>query len=212
MKQWRDTRRLGKWIAVSLLVGLAISLLWGVWSLQRQQALAQEVIRLHVIAASDSDADQALKLQVRDAVLAQATDWLAGTTDRDEAEDILRTHLAELRDTAQATVQLQGGEDVVEAWLTPESYPTRDYGSFALPGGEYLSLRIIIGEGAGHNWWCVVFPPLCTTAAAGDMEEAARDAGLSEDDVALITRSDEGYTLKFKSIELWEQWTAGWKK
>ena len=193
MKQWRDTRRLGKWIAVSLLVGLAISLLWGVWSLQRQQALAQEVIRLHVIAASDSDADQALKLQVRDAVLAQATDWLAGTTDRDEAEDILRTHLAELRDTAQATVQLQGC-------------------AFALPGGEYLSLRIIIGEGAGHNWWCVVFPPLCTTAAAGDMEEAARDAGLSEDDVALITRSDEGYTLKFKSIELWEQWTAGWKK
>ena len=212
MKQWRDTRRLGKWIAVSLLVGLAISLLWGVWSLQRQQALAQEVIRLHVIAASDSDADQALKLQVRDAVLAQATDWLAGTTDRDEAEDILRTHLAELRDTAQATVQLQGCEDVVEAWLTPESYPTRDYGAFALPGGEYLSLRIIIGEGAGHNWWCVVFPPLCTTAAAGDMEEAARDAGLSEDDVALITRSDEGYTLKFKSLELWEQWTAGWKK
>ena len=101
-------------------MGLAISLLWGVWSLQRQQALAQEVVRLHVIAASDSDADQALKLQVRDAVLAQATDWLAGTTDRDEAEDILRTHLAELRDTAQATVQLQGCEDVVEAWLTPE--------------------------------------------------------------------------------------------
>lgn len=112
MKQWRDTRRLGKWIAVSLLVGLAISLLWGVWSLQRQQALAQEVIRLHVIAASDSDADQALKLQVRDAVLAQATDWLAGTTDRDEAEDILRTHLAELRDTAQATVQLRGVKNV----------------------------------------------------------------------------------------------------
>ncbi|MCB7514348.1 stage II sporulation protein R [bacterium 210917-SL.2.15] len=212
MKQWRDTRRLGKWIAVSLLVGLAISLLWGVWALQRQQALAQEVIRLHVIAASDSDADQALKLQVRDAVLAQATDWLAGTTDRDEAENILRTHLAELRDTAQATVQSQGCGDAVEAWLTPETYPTRDYGAFALPGGEYLSLRIIIGEGAGHNWWCVVFPPLCTTAATGDMEEAAQDAGLSEEDVALITRSDEGYILKFKSIELWEQWAAGWKQ
>ena len=207
MKQWRDTRRLGKWIAVSLLVGLAISLLWGVWSLQRQQALAQEVIRLHVIAASDSDADQALKLQVRDAVLAQATDWLAGTTDRDEAEDILRTHLAELRDTAQATVQLQGGEDVVEAWLTPESYPTRDYGAFALPGGEYLSLRIIIGEGAGHNWWCVVFPPLCT-AASSDVAQTAMAAGLTEDQVGLITEESEGYVLKFKAVELWEELRA----
>lgn len=92
-------------------------------ALQRQQALAQEVIRLHVIAASDSDADQALKLQVRDAVLAQATDWLAGTTDRDEAENILRTHLAELRDTAQATVQSQGCGDAVEAWLTRKPIP-----------------------------------------------------------------------------------------
>ena len=196
MKQWRDTRRLGKWIAVSLLVGLAISLLWGVWS------LAQEVIRLHVIAASDSDADQALKLQVRDAVLAQATDWLAGTTDRDEAEDILRTHLAELRDTAQATVQLQGCEDVVEAWLTPESYPTRDYGAFALPGGEYLSLRIIIGEGAGHNWWCVIFPSLCVPATADGFADAAAAGGFTDAEISLMTRANGAYVVKFRSLEL----------
>lgn len=200
--------RLYRWIAVSLLLGTAVSLLWGLWALQRQQSLADGVIRLHVIAASDADADQQLKLQVRDAVLEQATVWLDGTEDRGEAERVLRTHLPQLQKTAEETVRRAGGSCDVTATLSQETYPTRDYGAFALPGGDYLSLRVILGEGAGRNWWCVVFPPLCSAVSMEDLTAEAAGAGLSEEDLALITQADGGYVIQFKSIELWERWTA----
>lgn len=205
------TNRWLKWVSVSLMMGLAAALVWGIWSLNCQQRLAGDVIRLHVIAQSDSAEDQALKLQVRDTVLEQATQWLDGVKDRDQAEGILRTHLMDLRDLAEQTVHSEGFDYEVDAWLSPETYPTRDYGTFALPGGEYMSLRIVIGEGEGHNWWCVVYPPLCTASAVGEMEEKAADAGISEGEIGLMTRSDQRYTVAFKSIELWEKWTGAWK-
>ena len=199
--------RFGKWIAISLLVGTAMTLIWGVWSLQSQNQLAQDVIRLHVIAASDRREDQALKLKVRDAVLAETQKWLTDIKNSAEAEKVLRSHLAELRSCAQETVVEQGYSYSVDALLTQERYPTRDYGTFALPGGEYMSLRIVIDEGAGHNWWCVVFPPLCT-ATVVDQEETQ----LSESDMGLITQKDKNYVLKFKSIEVWESLAAKWTK
>ena len=204
-KPWKQ------WMLSSLLVGLSAALLWGMVSLQRQQALADDVIRLHIIAASDRGEDQALKLQVRDAVLAQASDWLTGTEDRGSAETILRAHLSEIDDIAAHTLRAAGCNDNVKTLLSPEVYPTRDYGTFALPGGEYLSLRVVIGEGAGHNWWCVVFPPLCTATVTEEVAETAADAGLTQEDIGLITRSDENYVIKFKSIELWEKWCSHWR-
>lgn len=89
------------------------------------------------------------------------------------------------------------------AELAETSFPTKEYDGFALPAGEYLALRVLIGEAAGQNWWCVVFPPLCT-AAASDVPAVALDAGLTDQEVALITEADEGYILKFKSVELWQ--------
>ena len=109
-----------KWIAVSVLIGLALAVLWGMWSLRQQQQLAGEVIRLHVIAASDSAEDQQLKLRVRDVVLDQAEQWLKGADSREEAETILRTHLMDLRNLAEETVNQEGYDYEVEAWLTPE--------------------------------------------------------------------------------------------
>ena len=200
-------RALRPW-ELALLLAVCVTLLTGTWAQARSQLLTARLVRLHVIAVSDDDAEQAVKLQVRDAVLAYLEPQLQGVTDVDAAQQLIAGDLDGIARAAQAAA----GERPVRVALGPEHYPTRDYGTFALPAGVYTSLRVTLGAGAGHNWWCVVFPPLCTTAVAGDMEEAARDAGLSEDDVALITRSDEGYTLKFKSIELWEQWTAGWKK
>ena len=207
-----DRKRIQKWIAVSLLLGCAVSLLWGMCALHQQQALAQQVIRLHVIAASDQAEDQALKLRVRDRVLAETSEWLEEGSDRDEAEATLRAHLGALRAAAQETAAQAGCTADVRAELSPEIYPTRDYWTFSLPGGTYLSLRVIIGEGAGHNWWCVVFPPLCTASETGTLEESAEKAGLSEENLALITQSDEEYVLKFKSVELWEAWTASLRK
>ncbi len=200
--------RFGKWFAVSVLIGMAITLIWGVWSLQSQKQLAQDVIRLHVIAASNRTEDQALKLKVRDAVLLETQQWLADIQDPVVAQEVLRTHLGDLRHCAQETIAANGYSYDVDALLTQERYPTRDYGTFALPGGEYMSLRIVIDEGAGYNWWCVVFPPLCTATVVANGEETS----LSETNMGLITQKNENYVLKFKSIEVWESLRAKWSK
>lgn len=194
------SRTIHKW-EIGLGIVLAMVLLSGSVTLQSQAALAEQVVRFHVIANSDSEADQALKLLVRDAVLTQASDLLAGTTAQDQAQRILQENLDSLAQTGQAVVSQEGYAYTVTAQLGLEDYPTKDYDGFSLPAGTYHSLRITIGEGAGQNWWCVAFPPLCTTAAT-DLAVTAMASGLNEPQIALITQ-EEGYVLQFKAIELW---------
>ncbi len=191
-------------LEASLAVGLACALVWGAASLQSQQALAERVVRLHVLANSDSEKDQTLKLQVRDAVLARAETILTRAQDRAEAETALRAALPELTALAEEEIARRGYTYPVRAELTDTAFPTRVYDGFALPAGRYLALRLLIGAGAGRNWWCVVFPPLCA-AAAEDVPTAAMAAGLTKEDVRLITEDGAGYTLKFKSLELLEK-------
>ena len=191
-------------LEVALMIGLAAALAWGAWSLGTQQELADRVVRLHVLANSDTEEDQALKLLVRDAVLERATEILEQSADRAEAEIRLRESLPELEAIAEETVRANGYDYAVTAELEDTSFPTKEYDGFALPAGEYLALRILIGEGAGQNWWCVVFPPLCTAASA-DVPETALAAGLTEDQVSLMAEEDSGYVLKFKAVEWWEQ-------
>ena len=188
---------------LALLLALAVTILWGAASLGQQEELGRKVIRLHVIANSDSPEDQALKLRVRDRVLARAQEILEQSADMEQAEQALTAALAELTREARETLAAEGCAQPVQARLEPAEFPTKDYDGFSLPAGKYLALRVIIGQGAGQNWWCVVFPPLCTVAAS-DVPAAALDAGLTEQEVALITEADEGYVLKFKSMELWQ--------
>lgn len=197
MTRWK------KW-ELALLLGLCAAMLWGAWSMQRQDALAQKMIRLHVIANSDSDADQALKLEVRDKVLDFTTTVLQRSADMEDAQVRLRKELTRIETIAQRKIAAQGYDYPVTAQLASAEFPLKEYDGFSLPAGEYMALRLVIGEGAGQNWWCVVYPPLCT-AAATDMPETAIRAGLSGDDVSLITEEDAGYVLKFRSLELWEQ-------
>lgn len=188
---------------LALLLALAVTILWGATSLGQQEELGRKVIRLHVIANSDSPEDQALKLRVRDRVLARAQEILEQSADMEQAEQALTTALPELTREARETLAAEGCAQPVQARLEPAEFPTKDYDGFSLPAGKYLALRVIIGQGAGQNWWCVVFPPLCT-AAASDVPAVALDAGLTDQEVALITEADEGYILKFKSVELWQ--------
>lgn len=188
---------------LALLLALAVTILWGAASLGQQEELGRKVIRLHVIANSDSPEDQALKLRVRDRVLARAQEILEQSADMEQAEQALTTALPELTREARETLAAEGCAQPVQARLEPAEFPTKDYDGFSLPAGKYLALRVIIGQGAGQNWWCVVFPPLCT-AAASDVPTVALDAGLTDQEVALITEADEGYILKFKSVELWQ--------
>ena len=203
----RRSRRTRRVLELALGLGLAAALIWGNVSLHRQQALADRVVRLHILANSDSDEDQALKLQVRDRVLDRAAEILTESADRAAAERALRAALPELESLAADEIALRGYDYPVTAELANTAFPTREYDGFALPAGRYLALRLVIGAGEGHNWWCVVFPPLCT-AVSSDLAQTAMAAGLTEDDVQLITESESGYVLKFKSIELWESLRA----
>lgn len=204
MKTAVTSRNKLKLVEIALLVGLAAFLASGGLALRTQTQLAERVVRLHVLANSDGEEDQELKLLVRDRVLARATELLTQAGNRAEAESLLRRELPELEALAARELQANGCDYPVTAELTDTEFPTREYDGFTLPAGEYLALRVVIGEGAGRNWWCVVFPPLCTAASA-EVPAAALAAGLTEDQVGLITEEDRGYVLKFKTVEWWEQ-------
>jgi len=194
--------RLKPW-EIALLIGVALCLLSGAAALRTQQRLAEKVVRLHVLANSDSEEDQALKLLVRDEVLERAEALLAQSGSRQEAETLLRDHLPEFEQVAEAVIAQEGSDYPVAVELADTRFPTKEYDGFTLPAGDYLALRVLIGEAAGQNWWCVVFPPLCTAASA-DVPASALAAGLSQDEVSLITEENQGYVLKFKAVELWE--------
>ena len=194
---------------ISLLIGLAVFAVSGIFSLNTQDRLADKVVRLHVLANSDSEEDQALKLRVRDVVLERATAILEQSDDRREAESRLRGQLLELERIAAAEITAEGFDYPVTVELENTDFPTKEYDGFTLPAGEYLALRVIIGEGQGQNWWCVVFPPLCTAASA-DVPASALAAGFSEEEVRLITEENQGYALKFKALEWWETLKEKW--
>ena len=207
-----SSKRLRRW-ELALLLGLALAALLGARLDGAQGALADKVLRLHVLANSDSQADQALKLRVRDAVLEQAEGLLAGAEDRAEAEALLATRLPDLAAAGADAVGAAGYGYPVTVSLEDNCwFPTRVYEDFALPAGRYTALRVEIGAGAGRNWWCVVFPPLCLGSVSETAEETAAQAGLTEREVALLAGGEGEYQIKFRAVELVEglrHWLEG---
>ena len=187
--------RLRPW-ETAMLLALCAAVLSGQWAMGRQRRLAGELVRLHVVANSDSAGDQAVKLAVRDAVLALAAPALEGAASAEEAQTRLRPLLPAL--SAEAA-RISGGP--ARAGLGVEWFPTREYEGFSLPAGKYEALRLTLGKGEGHNWWCVVYPPLCAAPA----EEAVTADLIGEDDLRLITGDGEGYVLRFRVIEWWQE-------
>lgn len=196
-------RKLKRW-ELCLMAGLLCAIAAGAWLEGEQTALADRVIRLHVIANSDSPADQALKLAVRDRILERAETFYPAGADREQAEASLREHLGELAAAGQAEAERQGYTGTVTASLTRCWFPTKSYEGFALPAGEYTALRVVIGEGKGQNWWCVAFPPLCLGAASESVEQAVSAGQFTPEQGALLMEEGEGYVLKFKALELWD--------
>lgn len=179
---------------LAALCALCVSLCVGTWAQGRQRDISSSLVRLHVIAASDETAEQELKLRVRDNVLEYLTPVLDKAESPEEAQRIINGELTSIK----AAVEACAGGRSVSVTLGQEYYPTREYEGFTLPAGQYQSLRVILGEGKGHNWWCVVFPPLCVSAAE---QNKALDA-MSEPERGLITEAD-GYELRFRIVELW---------
>lgn len=193
-RRWALEAALGVALLAGILVGAARQL---------DEGWHDKLIRLHVVAHSDDPADQAQKLEVRDAVLAETDRLLTEATDTETARAQLAAHLTELETAANDA--LAGTGRSAQVTLQRETFPLREYETFTLPAGEYEALRVTIGAGKGHNWWCVVYPSLCFTASAEDVEACAVAAGLTEAEAAQLTHQPEGYVFRFRLVELWEQ-------
>lgn len=194
-----------KTIAVTLIL-VSLFLFVGLFPVHGEEKIYDSVVRLHVLANSDSEEDQALKLEVRDAILEITAPLLEACSGRDEAEAILRAHLQELTEAAQAVIERAGHDDPVSISFDNEEYPERTYDSFCFPAGTYLSLRVLIGNAEGHNWWCCLFPPICRAAATVSKKEAEDtflSVGLTPSQYKIITESNKPvYKVRFKILEI----------
>lgn len=175
---------------------LLAALVWCGTLIADRQRLSQELIRLHVVANSDSPQDQELKLRVRDAVTESLGRALADVQDVEVAKAYLQENLPKLQALANGVLEQAGSAQRAVVKLCREGFPARDYDTFSLPAGIYESLRIVIGEGEGHNWWCVVFPGLCTPETGEEFSDAAAGAGFPDALTGALTGED-GYELRF---------------
>ncbi len=205
---WKHKKGLPK-AELAILLGLAMLLAWGTAMERQQQRIAGSMIRLHVVANSDSEQDQAVKLEVRDAVLAEASGFLRDCESPLEAREALSAHRDALTLAANEALAAEGFSETARVTLQRELFTTRDYGGFSLPGGYYDALRVTIGQGAGHNWWCVVYPQLCAAATVSDRRAVAVSGGLDPELLQILERDTPEYELKFRSLELLEDF-LGW--
>ena len=174
-----------------------------------EEGVYENVIRFHVIANSDSQEDQALKLAVRDAVLDLCAPILSQCKTREQAIRVVQNMADSIQQVATDTLRAHGCGDSVTVSLDEEGYPEKRYESLCFPSGTYLSLRIRIGEAEGQNWWCVLFPPICMSAATASKQQA-EDAfiavGFTPEQYRIITETDEvTYKLRFKFLEFFQQ-------
>lgn len=160
--------------------------------------LSEDVMRVHILANSDSAADQSLKLAVRDRVLEQCSDYFEDCENKYQAMRVTEEHLAEIECLAESEIRRHGFDYPVKAQVGQAYFNTRYYDKFTIPAGWYDSLRLTIGDGGGQNWWCVMYPTLCVGAATEDtMKEE-----LSDGEYRVVT-SDK-LDFRFKLVEYWE--------
>jgi len=178
---------------IALALGLLFCILTAAMTTGTQAGLSGKLVRLHILANSDSEADQAIKLAVRDRLLTEA-DFSDG--------DITAERLARLEAIAQDELARLGSAysaTVSRAWMY---FDTREYEGFALPAGYYDAVRVVIGAGEGRNWWCVMYPGLCNGASETELADAAYAAGFTDDELSFIRQDGTTYVVRFKLAEI----------
>lgn len=196
-----------KKVIISVLTGFCIAIsLMGTFR-RTEEALSGAVVRLHVRANSDSAEDQSLKLKVRDRILKESGKLLAGVQNKSEAHIIIGRNLDHLRQCAQDEVLICGYDYPVEISFGKSDFPTKTYGDVCLPAGTYEALIVNIGNAKGHNWWCVMFPPLCFTEESGEELTADTEEIFKENmDKGTYDMISEGKPkIKFKLYEWWKK-------
>ena len=193
---------LSKKIKISITVGIVVAILFSICSFAKtSEEIRSDVLRLHVIANSDTSVDQNLKLRLRDYILQEGKDIFNGSVNVENAVENIEPVLPELEKSAKAFVNQAGFDYDVKISLSNEYFTTRTYETVTLPAGKYLALRVVIGSGEGHNWWCVMFPPMCVPAA--DKKDEIENV-FSEKEIKLV-ESKPKYEPRFKVVEIYEQ-------
>ena len=190
--------------ALAVILGSRYERAW-----RMQQEIAGKVVRFHVIANSDSARDQKLKLMVRDAIGEELSAAMAGAETKEECEEIIASHLAKIEETAETVLRREGCEDEVQAFLDDVNFPVKSYGCVTFPAGRYEALEVVIGEGEGHNWWCVMYPNLCFSGSVYEVEddkagEALREVLTEEEYREVISSGD--YEVRFRYLSYLNEW------
>lgn len=201
-------------IIFSIVVGFLIVAIYTflnfsyVYSMNVEKDLSDNVIRFHVLANSDSDEDQQLKIYVKDKVLEKYRDDLILNESVEDAKNFFTENLEDIENYAQNLVYSKGYDYNVTCVLEKVQFPTKEYNDIKLPAGEYQAFRILIGEHEGKNFWCVLYPPLCYVDAVDSVEfskaKTKLENSLSEDEFLLVSnQSSNTVSVKFKIVELW---------
>lgn len=162
--------------------------------------LRQNVLRLHIIANSDSDADQELKLKIRDEILAKTDGLFTDSENLEAAQSTVKDNLTAFEQIANKVIKDNGFNYLAQASFGISEFSTRYYDDFTLPAGEYQSLIITLGEGKGKNWWCVVYPTVCISAATkGELNDTVADES------AEIAKGGKRFVMRFKTVEIYEK-------
>ena len=193
-------------LAVGLIVAMMAAAVWDLAQVGQQRAeLEDSVLRLHIVAQSDDPADQAVKLAVRDAVVEQYGQQLAQAESREQAQEIAQTLLPAMLDTAKQTAARQGSLVPVTGEVGKFSFPAVSYEGYTLPAGEYQAVRIQLGEGTGHNWFCVLYPGVCLDSST------VLDQGMTSRQSDMLTHPED-YEIRFALLDglmaLWN-WVTG---
>ena len=195
-----------KYIEKALLIGFVIAILFSFTSFTAFAAqceqIPNEVFRLHVLANSDSEEDQALKLKVRDRLLDETGELLSECTTKEEAMSTAKANIAYLEQVAQDEIYKQGYTYGVTVEVENIFFNNRQYDDITMPAGNYDALRVLIGEGAGQNWWCVLFPAMCLPAAEKREGMPELDDVLTDEQMSAVEGNQ--YEVKFKTVEIYE--------
>ena len=171
--------------------------------------ISDNILRLHIIANSDSEYDQAIKIKVRDQIISQTSDLFSSSMSIEETKQTAAENLALFEEIANAVLDENSCAYIARAEIGNFGFPTKRYGSVILPSGQYDAVRIVIGEGSGQNWWCVMFPPLCLVDGAVEMQPESLNylkENLSDEEFSLITDdSTPEFEIRFKLFELFSR-------
>lgn len=188
-----------KWLNFSLVFGVIAAILISNISFTNScKEMYENIIRIRIIANSDTAEDQALKLNIRDAVLESSKEVFNGVKDYNDAEKIAAENIENFKETAQKIVNENGFNYNVDLKIKDEFFDTREYDDFTLPAGTYKSLVFTVGEGSGQNWWCVMFPEVCVGGCSGRLNDSLTDES------ANIAYNSDKYVVKFKTVEIFE--------